>query len=158
MKTILISFLVLISFTACRKCEMEIVYCDGLSNNNLQLVEYDSQSRKTNLGENVDSIKVHSGNIIKYLEVDGSGMYSKKDSILEINMLDFGNEFRIIFYQRNSIVDTLFFGNVSFKIENINNNCEKKRTSTYPTFHSNSIQLIKSYKADCNNYVFEIKR
>ncbi len=137
---------------------MEIVYCDGLSNNNLQLVEYDSQARKTNLGENVDSIKLYSENIIKYLEVDGSGMYSKRDSILEINTLDLGNEFTLISYQRNSITDTLYFGNLSSKIEDINNGCDQKRTSTYPTFNSNSIQLIKSYKADCNNYVFELRR
>ncbi len=158
MKTFLMSFFILICYSACHKCEMEIVYCDGLSNNNLQLVEYDSQARKTNLGENVDSIKLYSENIIKYLEVDGSGMYSKRDSILEINTLDFGIEFRIIFYQRNSIVDTLYFGNISSKIEDNKNGCDPKRTSTYPTFHSNSIQLIKSYKADCNNYVFEIRR
>lgn len=137
---------------------MELTYCDGSFNNNLQLVEYDAQAKKMNLGENMDSIKLYSGNIIKYLAIDGRGMYSKRDSILEINCLDFGNEFRVIFYQKNSIVDTLYFGNISSKIEDIKNGCDKKRTSTYPTFHSNSIQLIKSYKADCNNYVFEIKR
>lgn len=137
---------------------MELVYCDGSFNNNLQLVEYDSQARKMNLGEKMDSIKLYSGNIIKYLAIDGSGMYSKRDSILEINCLDFGNEFRVIFYQKNSIVDTLYFGNISSKIEDIKNGCDQKRTSTYPTFQSNSIHLIKSYKADCNNYVFEIKR
>lgn len=158
MKSNLLYFLFLFSFYSCNTCDLELTYCDGSNNNNLQLVEYDSQARKMNLGEKMDSIKLYSGNIIKYLAIDGSGMYSKRDSILEINCLDFGNEFRVIFYQKNSIVDTLYFGNISSKIEDIKNGCDKKRTSTYPTFHSNSIQLIKSYKADCNNYVFEIRR
>lgn len=158
MKNIQILLLILLAYTSCNTCDTEITLCEGLSNNNILLVEYDSNGNKMNLGENIDSIKLYSGNKIILLTVDENGLNSKRDSILEINTLENVNEFNVIFYDKNSIVDTIHISNVSTKIEDINNSCDKKRTTTYPSFRSNSIQLIKSYQADCNNYVFELRR
>lgn len=158
MKNFQILVLILLAYTSCNTCDTEITLCEGLSNNNILLVEYDSNGKKMNLGENMDSIKLYSGNKIIHLTVDESGLYSKRDSILVINTLENVNEFKVIFYNKNSLVDTLQFINVSSKIEDTKNSCDKKRTSSYPAFHSNSKQLIKSYNANCNNYVFELRR
>jgi len=153
-------FLLLLSFiflSSC-SCDMEITYCDGLTNNNIKIIEYDAELNKINLAGNVDSIVLYSENKKRHLAVDGNGMYSHKDSILEINCLEYGDELMVLFYQKKFNIDTIHFRNISSKIENTIDKCDKKRTSTYPTFQSNSIHLLKSFHADCNNYIFEIRR
>lgn len=157
MKYIILLLLTLICLSSC-SCDMEITYCDGLTNNNIKIVEYDTELNKLNLADNVDSIVLYSDNKTRHIAVDGNGFYSHKDSILEINCLEYGDELMVIFYQKNFKLDTIYFRNISSKIENTIDRCDKKRTSSYPTFQSNSIQLIKSFNADCNNYIFEIRR